>query len=322
MPISLKSPGFSLDYYPSFITALRRTDSFPLSPQHMSGTNTPLVNYPSSYSSSLGENANALWQNNSGDLIPHSISGTPPMPSNLNPRLQGEFSGAQSISSSPEQHSHHPLLHTQTKRTTGISNFTGGIARALTNAQGNFGAVISGGLNGINSSPPSKKPKPISPDTGSLANRAGSYQVPVTTTWAPETQTQARMKSRVEVDNKDKPQDGDYDDTREDGYTIDLQLFNLENFDDEGSMSVPLLNQQKTRTYRHYRETYADMLYTWDLPLERLEILKFNGLKALTEASLEKLDSFPRQRHELWDGLGTWHPQIAAFMRKVAAILR
>ncbi|KAK6533259.1 hypothetical protein TWF694_002212 [Orbilia ellipsospora] len=137
MPISLKSPGFSLDYYPSFINALRRSDSFTLSPQHMSGTNTPLVTYPNSYSSSVGESANNGWLNSASDpTTPYHIGGTPPVQSTLIQRGHGDLIGIHSISSSPEYHHNHSnITYNQNKRATGISNITGGIARALT-AQG------------------------------------------------------------------------------------------------------------------------------------------------------------------------------------------
>ncbi|KAF3078166.1 hypothetical protein TWF569_003344 [Orbilia oligospora] len=301
MPISLKSPGFSLDYYPSFINALRRSDSFTLSPQHLSGTNTPLVTYPNSYSSSLGDNAGTPWVASASDpTTPYSIGGTPPTQPNLVIRGHSDLGGAQSMSSSPEHlHNHHHPYQSgqnQVKRSTGISNITGGIARALT-SQGGLGAVIAGGLNGMGASPPGRKIKPPPPEQNVNFSIAATNQQSSTVSWAPEQQNRGKAKTSgwgIVTEEGDET---------EEEYLIDLQLHHLEHFDDEGAMSVPLLDNSRQQHFRHYRETYADMLYTWDLPLQRLEILKFNGLKAFNDINLDKLETFSRKQDKIWDGL-------------------
>ncbi|EPS40546.1 hypothetical protein H072_5615 [Dactylellina haptotyla CBS 200.50] len=299
MPISLKSPGFSLDYYPSFINALRRSDSFTLSPQHMSGTNTPLVTYPNSYSSSLGDNANNPWFNSASDpTTPYSMGNTPPMQPNPLIRGHTDLVGVHSMSSSPEHHHHHhhhSVINSQIKRSTGISNITGGIARALT-AQGGLGAVISGGLNGMGVSPPTRRPKSTQLEQNTGITLASS-QHPPTVSWAPE--HQYRGKTRV-LGWGIVTEEGE---DSEEEFLIDLQLHHLEHFDDEGAMSIPLLDHLKHKSFHHYRETYADMLYTWDLPLQRLEILKFNGLKAFNDINLDRLENFSRKHDKNWDGL-------------------
>ncbi|KAF3942373.1 hypothetical protein ABW19_dt0202347 [Dactylella cylindrospora] len=304
MPISLKSPGFSLEYYPSFITALRRSDSFTLSPQHMSGTNTPLVTYPSSYSSSLGEASNNPWLNSASDPVtPHSIGGTPPMQSSMSVRGHIEFGGSHSMSSSPEHHHHYNAIQSQMKRSSGISNFTGGIARALT-AQGGLSAVISGGLNGMGSSPPTRRSKPVLPEQNTTGYIGVNNQQATSSTWAPESQYRVKSKSPgwgISSERTLEDAEGETDSQ------IDLQLHYLDQFDDEGSMSIPLLDPSRNKSFHRYRETYADMLFTWDLPLQRLEILKFNGLKALNDVNLDKLDTFSRKQNKLWDGLGSLH---------------
>lgn len=60
---------------------------------------------------------------------------------------------------------------------------------------------------------------------------------------------------------------------------ITVKLENQHNFDEEGCMSIPLLDPSKSALYASYRRSYAEMLYIWGHPLARLEILKFNGLK-------------------------------------------
>lgn len=308
MPITLKSPGFSLDYYPSFITALRRADSFTLSPQHLSGTNTPLVTHPSSYNSSLGDPVGNPWIHNASDPVtPYSIGGTPPMSSHLGARNQAEHSSIQSMSSSPEQHHNHSSFQVHPKKSTGISNLTSGITRALlSNAHGGLGAVMASGFNGLSSSPPTRRSKAVSPDQqpSSFGAVVSQQQHPSVVTWAAEPQYRSKGRTHSEIIGQEYVQEEDELDMGEDECLVDLQFCHLEQFDDEGMMNVPLLEQSKSRNYRRYRETYADMLYTWDLPLQRLEILKFNGLKAVNDVNLEKLDSFSRKRNSSWDGLG------------------
>ncbi|KAF3917966.1 hypothetical protein ABW21_db0200377 [Orbilia brochopaga] len=266
----------------------------------MSGTNTPLVTYPNSYSSSFGETAgNPLTNAASDPTTPYSLGGTPPSQSALAHKAGSELYWAHSMSSSPEQHHNHGILQSQFKRSTGISNITGGIARALT-AQGGLGAVITGGLNGISSSPPTRRLRSSLTDLTAGNLPIGNAQQGPAVSWAPENQYHSRTRASGWNLANDETEDDDQD------YLIDLQLHHLEHFDDEGAMNVPLLDNSKHKSFRHYRETYAEMLYTWDLPLQRLEVLKFNGLKAFNDANLDKLDAFSRKQDKLWEGLGSY----------------
>ncbi|KAF3905168.1 hypothetical protein AA313_de0202752 [Arthrobotrys entomopaga] len=135
------------------------------------------------------------------------------------------------MSSSPEYHHNHPsIVHSQSKRGTGISNITGGIARALT-AQGGFGAVISVGLNGMGVSPPARKSKSTLSEHNPTIPLPGNQQPP-TVSWAPEYQHRGRAKTSgwglVTEEGEDS----------EEEYLIDLQLHHLEHFDDEGAMGL------------------------------------------------------------------------------------
>lgn len=57
--------------------------------------------------------------------------------------------------------------------------------------------------------------------------------------------------------------------------TIEMQnTESLDLFDDVNSLF--LLDTQQQEKYRAYREQYADMLYIWGLPINRIKILKFN----------------------------------------------
>lgn len=54
------------------------------------------------------------------------------------------------------------------------------------------------------------------------------------------------------------------------------RLKNQDQFDNEGYASISLLNPDLSSRYCAYRELYAHMLYIWDLPLARCEVLKQN----------------------------------------------
>jgi hypothetical protein len=59
---------------------------------------------------------------------------------------------------------------------------------------------------------------------------------------------------------------------------IYITMTNPNLFDDEAVVSVPLLSPHKYAFYRGYRENYANLLFNWDLQIQRLEILHFNPL--------------------------------------------
>lgn len=57
-------------------------------------------------------------------------------------------------------------------------------------------------------------------------------------------------------------------------------------FDCEGHSKSPLLKPQSSVRHRGYRATYANLLGVWGLELQRLELLKFNGLQNLGSSEL------------------------------------
>lgn len=101
---------------------------------------------------------------------------------------------------------------------------------------------------------------------------------------------------------------------------IRITMMNLDKFDDEGNVNVPFLDPKKTRLYKSYRENYADLLYNWGLQIQRLEVLKYNGLK---NAALEALEDEPvgfgrkpTGGEKTWDGL-----EIGGHCCKCGAVL-
>ncbi|KHJ32975.1 putative wd repeat protein [Erysiphe necator] len=61
-------------------------------------------------------------------------------------------------------------------------------------------------------------------------------------------------------------------------YKIKIVPQNKHRFEDDQLNHFPLIDPNVTPLNNHYRATYASMLYSWDAPISRLEILKYNNL--------------------------------------------
>lgn len=59
--------------------------------------------------------------------------------------------------------------------------------------------------------------------------------------------------------------------------TFRIKLKNQDQFHNDGYATVPLLDPSQQWRYHAYRESYANMLYIWRMPLVRCELLKANG---------------------------------------------
>ena len=57
---------------------------------------------------------------------------------------------------------------------------------------------------------------------------------------------------------------------------FETKLKNQDQFHNDGYANVSLLDPSKERRYRAYREAYAHLLYIWDMPIARAEILNHN----------------------------------------------
>ncbi|EER36771.1 WD40 domain-containing protein [Histoplasma capsulatum H143] len=49
-------------------------------------------------------------------------------------------------------------------------------------------------------------------------------------------------------------------------------------FDSANHAYVPLLDQRHKQLFKAYRAAYADLLFVWDMPIERMEVLKIDGI--------------------------------------------
>ncbi|KAI9786380.1 MAG: hypothetical protein M1839_006840 [Geoglossum umbratile] len=274
IPMPMKSPAFSLDYFPSEDVAwslFQPTFSVPPSPRPSS---TPLGTHGSTGSS------NGLW--GSDPVTPYSTGTTPPLISKPT-RMGSDLSDLHnnSLSNSPEQH--------MSRRTTSTTNLAANLPRPYVTTLG--------------SSPPMEK-KRISPVESMLGNITSSG-----VTWGANTVfgpgTRKKTTSSNATYSSDEAEEGEVREPR-----IRIAMKNQNLFDDEGCVSVPLLDPKKSLQYKAYRESYAELLYLWDFQIQRLEVLKFNGLKSYfsDEIEGEGLISLGRRKADaaktrIWPGL-------------------
>ncbi|POS88278.1 hypothetical protein EPUL_000898 [Erysiphe pulchra] len=61
---------------------------------------------------------------------------------------------------------------------------------------------------------------------------------------------------------------------------------NMHLFEDEALHHFPLIDTSAALLNNHYRTTYASMLFAWNAPINRLEILKYNDLLASNKSDL------------------------------------
>lgn len=288
LPMSMKAPAFALDYFPSQEVAwslFRPTFSMPPSPASnrtrtlWDGADKRLDTY-GSYGSSNGPWGNHTPDSDQGHV--YSTGTTPPGPTLAN-RRHGTLraTAPSSISTSPELNHH-------TKRSN--SN----LANAFANLQRNI-------ANATSTSPPTNSKARET----ELSTSAPSSNI----TWGANTfysssdATNATARSRKSRHGSTTLREGAFDEYEEllsggsafsdeedvpgapsrasgaqDESGITVKLKNQDKFDDEGSLSIPLLDKAMEWKFKAWRELYADQLTIWNLPIQRAEVLKFNGL--------------------------------------------
>lgn len=172
----------------------------------------------------------------SDPLVPYSTGTTPPMNS-LQLRPEDWPNGPNSLSASPETHHHHNAFRRSTS--SNLARFAP-----------------------ANASPPFRKRQ--SPADGIPPLFATSA-----VTWGAITTFGSGSKA---------PSDTATESTADPLEPITITMHHRNQFDDEESIGVrvPLLSPRRSAFYKAYRENYADLLYTWQLQIQRLEVLKFN----------------------------------------------
>ena len=93
--------------------------------------------------------------------------------------------------------------------------------------------------------------------------------------------------------------------------SMKLNLRNQDLFDMEGYSCAPLLGRTLEKDYQSYKDSYADMLFIWTLPMTRTEILQHNGQSSSRKDSSETrslhkdvpLVSIGKKTHQIAEGM-------------------
>lgn len=250
-PLSMKTPAFSLDYFPTDAAQWSMYSRTPIN----SVVSTPkLAQTPSGLYGSLG--SNGPWSSDPASAS-YSCGETPPLRSNRasSERLD-QYS--QSLSTSPEN------SRTVRRANSGLASSLAAFSRPF--------SMTSSSESPPNPPPNRKRPSPVENMLSSLN--------PSAITWGGTT-VLGSVKEQFTPDRSsysdDESTGDDLQPTQCEG--ISITMTNQNAFDDEGCMSTPLLDTSHAQLYASYRRSYAELLYVWGHPLARLEILKFNGLK-------------------------------------------
>ena len=250
-PLTMKTPAFSLDYFPTDLAAWSMYQRTPMN----SIMSTPKIfQTPSGLYGSMGS-SNGAWGSDPASAS-FSCGDTPPLKSN--PASSEHLNQqAQSLSTSPEN--------------------PRSFRRANSGIASSFAASFSRPFSLVSSSPPNpppsrKRPSPVENMLSSLA--------PSAITWG-NTTVLGSVKEQGATPRSSYSEDESIKDDGKpsvcDGISVTMENQNV--FDDEGCMSTALLDPGNVPLYADYRRAYAELLYFWGHPLARLEILKFNGLK-------------------------------------------
>ena len=257
-PLSMKTPAFSLDYFPTDAAAWSMYQKTPIN----SAVTTPKTSHtPIGLYGSFGSSNGAAWSSDPASAS-YSCGETPPLRSN---QTNSEYftRQAHSLSTSPEN----PRL----------------FRRANSALASGFAASFSRPFAAVSSSPPNPPLPPSRKRPSPAENLLNSLNTSSAITWG-NTTVLGSVKEQFAPDISHLEDDNPKD-IKAPGLVIGINLI-LENqnaFDDEGCMTSPLLNPKQVIVFENYRRAYAELLYAWGHPLARLEVLKFNGLQDYAE---------------------------------------
>lgn len=257
-PLPLKAPSFSLDYFPADAGSFHVLPHGPHGHGHghgrsqtSSAIHTPkTIHTPVRYSGSQISD-DGLWAGDPGSNS-YSCGETPPTKGARD--YLGDVDQTQSLSSSPN--------------TRPFKRMNSALASSIA---ANFSRPFA---NSTSSSPPSqvrKRPSPAEAILGNLAP-AGIGGI----TWGGSTLLgDSGGTARTSMSD---------DDFREEllplvPIQVAIAVEDQAMFDDDGWLVVPLLDPTESAMHACYRYAYAEMLHMWELPLARLEVMKFNFLK-------------------------------------------
>ncbi|KAM3075292.1 hypothetical protein ACMFMG_007266 [Clarireedia jacksonii] len=253
-PLPMKTPAFSVDYFPSNSAAW---SMYQKTPMHSVASTPKISHTPSGVYGSMGS-SNGAWGSDPASAS-YSCGDTPPLRST---RGSSEHlpQHTQSLSTSPEN------ARTFRRANSGLaSSFAASFSRPFS---------VTASSSPPNPPPSRKRPSPVD-HMLSLAPSAITWG---NTTVLGSVKEQTTSEQLAFSDDEDA-----MDDPKPKVCTgISVTVVNQSAFDDEGCMGTSLLGNERTTCYSNYRRTYAELLYCWGLPLARLEILKYNGLRDQT----------------------------------------
>lgn len=249
-PLSMKTPGFSLDYFPTDIAAWSVYQKGPYS----TAASTPKALTPTAAYGSYGSSVGLSFPSEHASAT-YSTENTPPIRSarGSSEKLSHIAQQTASLSTSPEDKRHFK------RGNSGLSTFS-------------FSRTFSATAP---SSPPSrKKSSPVEQLLGTLTPNA--------VTWGHNTvfgvTKDIHSTTLQHHNNSAEGYQSNEDDSRA-PTGIDFRLHNVDLFDDEGLFSTPLLASSSHHSlFASYRSAYAELLFAWGLQLARLEVLKISGL--------------------------------------------
>lgn len=224
------------------------------------------LSMPHSANSSVGAS-------NSDPMTPFSTGGTPPSLFRSNrTNMERTDSQSASISTSPEQH-----RHAHRSNSNLASAFTASFSRPFS-----FTASAS-------SSPPTTYSRKRLSPAGSYLGAAPSVLTRASTSFFGKSYTITEdPKSAYSLSASDAEDEMS-------GPKIpvfNIRLKNQDQFHNDGYVDVPLLDPSQEWRYQAYRESYAHMLYIWQVPLASCEILKYSSAPTKSRSS-EHSQSLP-----------------------------
>lgn len=124
------------------------------------------------------------------------------------------------------------------------------------------------------SSPPSSYPKKRTSPVGSyLGNAASTGSWNTSGLFSRSSTITEDPRSSLSLSVSDAEEDPDATTKKP---VFKTKLKNQNQFHNDGYANVPLLDPSKEWRYRAYREAYAHLLYIWNMPIARAEILNHN----------------------------------------------
>ncbi|KAG6017812.1 hypothetical protein E4U43_008631 [Claviceps pusilla] len=270
VPLPLKAPSFSLEYFPTHASA-RKWSAHSRSYTNSAVTTPATLHTPMPYAGSYVSEED-LWNGDPGNNS-YSCGETPSLKGKS--KLADSEPPPPAVSRSPSNR--------------GILRESGGLASALTVALpksfigGRSGSGGGGGGGGSSTSPPNqgrKRPSPVEYIMSVLAPSAKNSEA--------STKGAANASGGSGGGKTSASDEGSKGDEKLPLVPTSVNIIQTDQsiFDDDGWLDKPLLDSNKAGLYARYRHAYAEMLQAWNQPILRLEVLKFNTFPGVSATAM------------------------------------